>query len=358
MAIETKHKLLLFPKMGKLILLSSVIAILIVGFRAVQLFRYIFKENIRKDYVLFVPDGTSFDELCNTLDTAAVLQDMKAFRWVARIKKIPEMIKPGRYHFRKGMNTNEVGNILRAGIQEPVKLVINSIRTKEDLAGVVSTYLMTDSLSILGLFEPEVIEKYGFSPETFPAMFIPNTYEFYWTTSAGEFAERMKKEYDRFWNEERLQKAQVINLSPVEVATLASILQEETNKKGEMARIAGVYINRLQKGMPLQADPTVKFATGDVTLRRILNRHLEIDSPYNTYLYPGLPPGPINFPEITSIEAVLNYEKHNLLYFCAREDFSGYHNFARTNAEHERNAARYHAALENFRNSEPTVQNP
>ncbi len=256
MALETKHKLLLFPKMRKLILLVFVCAILVVGFRAVQIFGYIFNDNVRKDYVLFVTSGTSFDEVCTTLDTAAVLHNMKAFRWVAGVKKISGMIKPGRYHFREGMNTNEVGNILRAGIQEPVNLVINSIRTKEQLAGVVSTYLMTDSLSVLGLFEPDVIGKYGFTPETFPAMFIPNTYEFYWTTSAGEFADRMKKEYDRFWNEERLQKAKGLNLSPVEVATLASILQEETNKKSEMARIAGVYINRLQKGMPLQADPT------------------------------------------------------------------------------------------------------
>ena len=177
------------------------------------------------------------------------------------------------------------------------------------------------------------------------AMFIPNTYEFYWTTTARQFADRMKAEYVRFWNEERIQKAESIGLTPVQVATLASIVQEETNQSSEKPRVAGVYINRLQKGMPLQADPTVKFAAGDITLRRILNRHLETDSPYNTYLYPGLPPGPITFPEISSLESVLNYEKHNYLYSCAKEDFSGFHNFARTNAEHERNAARYHAAL-------------
>jgi UPF0755 protein len=180
------------------------------------------------------------------------------------------------------------------------------------------------------------------------AMFIPNTYEFYWTTSAEEFGDRMKKEYEAFWNEERQGKARNLNMTPTEVATLAAIVQEESNKKSEKPRIAGVYINRLRKGMPLQADPTVKFAAGDVTLRRILNRHLEIDSPYNTYKNAGLPPGPITFPEIQSLEAVLNFEEHNLYYFCAKEDFSGYHNFARTHAEHERNAARYHSALDSM----------
>jgi len=285
----------------------------------------------------------------DTLESNRVLKKMKAFYCVAIIKKCPDSVKPGRYHFKPGMTTNEAVNILRAGLQEPVDVIFNNVRTKEDLASQVSKYIDADSISISALFAPETSRNYGFTTETFSAMFIPNTYEFYWTTSAEQFADRMKLEYERFWNEERVSKAKNIGMTPLQVATLASIVQEETNKNSEKPRVAGVYINRLQKGMLLQADPTVKFATGDITMRRILNRHLETDSPYNTYLYPGLPPGPITFSEISSIEAVLNFEKHNYLYFCAREDFSGFHNFARTNAEHERNAARYHAALNELR---------
>ncbi len=177
-------------------------------------------------------------------------------------------------------------------------------------------------------------------------MFIPDTYEFYWTTSAKEFADRMKQEYDRFWNDERKKKAEEIKLKPVEVTTLASIVQAETAKNEELKTIAGLYINRLNRGMFLQADPTVKFAVGDFSLKRILNVHLEVDSPYNTYKNIGLPPGPINFPETSAIDAVLNYEKNNYYYMCAKEDFSGTHNFAATLAEHNRNAAKYRAALD------------
>jgi UPF0755 protein len=176
-------------------------------------------------------------------------------------------------------------------------------------------------------------------------MFIPDTYEFYWTTSAKQFADRMKNEYERFWNDERKNRAEQINLNPVEVITLASIVQSETAKKEELKTVAGLYINRLKRGQLLQADPTVKYAVGDFSLKRILNLHLEIESPYNTYKYVGLPPGPINFPETESIDAVLNFEKHNYIFMCAKEDFSGYHNFAGTLAEHNRNAAKYRAAL-------------
>ena len=349
MAIENKNRLLLSPRAGKRVILFFAVAAALAGLKAYQMYNFVFRENVTKDYVLFITGKTTFDMVVDSLETNGVMRNMKAFNWVAKQKECRNFIKPGRYLFRKGMNANQVVNILRSGLQEPVRLVFNNIRTKEQLAGVVSRYLEADSLSILGLFDPETIRAYGFNTETFPSMFIPNTYEFYWTTSAKQFGDRMKLEYEAFWNEERRRKADVLGMSPTEVATLASVLQEESNKQSEKPRIAGVYINRLRKGMLLQADPTVKFAVGDVTLRRILLRHLDTDSPYNTYLYPGLPPGPITFPEIQSIDAVLNYEKHNLYYFCAREDFSGYHNFARTHAEHERNAARYHAALDSMR---------
>jgi UPF0755 protein len=232
-------------------------------------------------------------------------------------------------------------------LQTPLNVTFNNVRTKEDLAGKVSKYLVADSLSILNLFSNEsLIQKYGFTTETFRTMFIPDTYEFYWTTSAEEFAERMKSEYDKFWNAERRKKAEEINLTPAEITTLASIVQAETAKKEEQNRIAGLYMNRLKNGQLLQADPTVKYAVGDFSLKRILNVHLHIDSPYNTYKNAGLPPGPINFPETTAIDAVLNFERHNYLYMCAKEDFSGYHNFAVTLDEHNRNAAKYRRELD------------
>ena len=209
---------------------------------------------------------------------------------------------------------------------------------------------MADSIEILDLFSDEnMILEFGFNTETFRAMFIPNTYEFYWTTSADEFAKRMKTEYDRFWDKSRKAKAEEIGLSPEEVIILASIVQSETIKKDELETVAGLYINRLKKDIRLQADPTIKYAVGDYSLKRVLTKHLEIDSPYNTYKNVGLPPGPIAFPEITTIDAVLNYEKHKYLYMCAKEDFSGYHNFAQTLSQHNRNAAKYRKALDKKR---------
>lgn len=346
MKLEQKNKINRMPRMGKYVIIGVSVALVIAGLRAWQLFGYIFNPNVKNDYVLYVTKGTTFDSVLDSLEKNDALLDLKAFRWVARKKDYHHVVRPGRFHFKQGMNNNEMVNILRAGLQEPVDLIFNNIRTPEQLAGVVSTYLQADSASVLELFTPGTAGKYGFAPETFISMFIPNTYEFYWTTSAKEFADRMKVEHERFWNEERRKKAEALGLTPQEVSTLASIVQEETVKADEKARVAGVYINRLRRGMLLQADPTVKYAVGDVTLRRILFSHLEIDSPYNTYKNAGLPPGPITFPEISSIDAVLNFEEHDYYYFCARDDFSGYHAFARTNAEHNINAEKYRRALD------------
>ena len=346
MTIDKKNKLLLFPKIGKFIIIFFSIALLVVGVRAYQLYNYVFKPNVKTEQAIIIPENATFDQVVDSLQANDVLINYKAFRWVSKKKNYPGAIKPGRYLFRKGMNTNQIVNNLRAGVQEPVDVTFNNVRFKEDLAGKVSDYIRADSLSILALFENDsLISAWDFTPETFKAMFIPNTYEFYWTTSAREFAERMKVEYERFWNSSRRQKAEEIGLRPAEVTTLASIVQAETTKAEELPRVAGLYINRINRGIPLQADPTVKFAVGDFTLKRILNKHLEIDSPYNTYKYAGLPPGPINFPEVSAIDAVLNYEDHNYLYMVAKPDFSGFHNFSTTLAEHNRNAARYRAAL-------------
>ena len=346
MSIERRNKLMAFPKIGKFIIIFFSIAFIVVGIRAYQLYRYIFEENVKIEYALIIPKNATYQQVMDSLVTNDILISLKAFKWVAKKKSYPTAIKPGRYLFEKGMNSNQIVNMLRGGLQQPVDVTFNNVHFKEELAEKVSKYIEADSLSLLNLFNSqEKIKEYGFTPETFRAMFIPNTYEFYWTTSADEFADRMKVEYERFWNEERKEKATKINLTPVEVTILASIVQSETSKKEELPIVAGLYINRLKRGQLLQADPTVKYAVGDFSLKRILNTHLAIESPYNTYKYVGLPPGPINFPEMQSIDAVLNFANHNYIYMCAKPDFSGYHNFSATLSQHNRNAAAYRKAL-------------
>ena len=223
---------------------------------------------------------------------------------------------------------------------------IPSVRTLDRLAGAVAKKLELDSLELLhALTDPSVCAKYGLDTCTMASMFIPDSYNMYWTVSVDEFLDRMKKESDKFWNDDRMQKAKALGLSPAEVSTLASIVTEETRATAEKPTVAGLYINRLKKGMLLQSDPTVKFAMHDFTIKRILNRMLTTDDPYNTYKYPGLPPGPIRIPLKEDLDAVLNYEYHDYIYMCAKEDFSGTHNYARTEAEHQANARRYHQAL-------------
>ena len=195
------------------------------------------------------------------------------------------------------------------------------------------------------LYDGQIADQYGFTKENFPSMFLANTYELYWDTSEEQFMDRMKKEYDRFWTDERKMKAERLGLSTQDVITLASIVEEETKTKSELKTVAGLYLNRLERGIALQADPTVKYAVGDFTLKRILNKHLEVDSPYNTYKYAGLPPGPIRIPELNVVEAVLNPGEHDYIYMCAKPDYSGEHAFAKTLAEHNRNADIYHTFL-------------
>jgi UPF0755 protein len=347
MSIDKKSKLMLFPRIGKFIIIFVAIAFVIAGIRGYQLYQYVFRENVKTEYVLYIQPGATFEQVTDSIIKNDALISFKAFHWVSKKKEYPKSVKTGRYLLKKGMNTNQVVNMLKGGMQTPLNVTFNNVRTKEEFAGKVSKYLIADSLSILNLFYDEnQIKEFGFDAETYRTMFIPNTYQFYWTTTAEEFAERMKTEFDRFWNEERRNKAEQINLTPAEVTILASIVQSETAKNEELSRIAGLYINRLNRGQLLQADPTVKYAVGDFSLKRILNVHLEVDSPYNTYKNAGLPPGPINVPETSAIDAVLNHEKHNYIYMCAKEDFSGFHSFAVTLDEHNRNAAKYRAALD------------
>ncbi|MBK5196192.1 MAG: endolytic transglycosylase MltG, partial [Proteiniphilum sp.] len=236
--------------------------------------------------------------------------------------------------------------LLRSGNQTPVRLTFNNVRTRENVAGRISEQLMLDSLTLLNaLNDPSLAEELEFNEHTFISMFIPNTYEVYWDTSAESLLNRLKKEYERFWNEDRRNRAEKIGLTPLQVSVLASIVEEEATYVDEYPVVAGLYLNRLKKGMRLEADPTVKFAVGDFTLRRILFRHLEVESPYNTYKNTGLPPGPIRIASIQAIDGTLSPEQHKYLFMCAKDDLSGRHNFSVTHAEHARNARAYQRAL-------------
>lgn len=297
-------------------------------------------------YMLKIPTNAVFKNVNDQLYTDRVINDALSFGFVAKILGYQEAVKPGLYKIDPKMNNLQLVRMLRSGAQVPVKVTFNNVRTKEDLAEKITANLEVTQEQFLTLIQDSVyIRKFDFEEETIMSMFIPNTYEFWWNTSPEALFDRMYKEYQTFWTEERKQKAQALGLSQKEVSTLASIVQAESQKADERPKIAGVYLNRLKIGMALQADPTLVYATGDFTLKRILNIHKEIDSPYNTYKNAGLPPGPINLPDINSLNAVLNAEKHNYMYFCAKEDFSGYHAFAVTYTEHLNNARRYQTAL-------------
>lgn len=302
--------------------------------------------NVTKDFTLYIRDNDNFEKVLVLLTENGCLSSVQSFEQLATIKNYDVRVRPGAYKLQTGWSNNQLINLLRSGAQTPVMVTFNNLRTREELAGKLARQLQSDSIAFITYFRNDSnISKLGFKPEAFPALFIPNTYSFYWTTTPSGFITRMKSEYDQFWSESRKLKAKNAGLTFDQVATLASIVQEESNKNDEKAVIAGVYLNRLRKNWPLQADPTIRFALGDFTIRRILTAQLSVESPYNTYLKTGLPPGPINFPEISSLEAVLNYKVHDYFYFCAKEDFSGYHNFAKTLAEHNRNARKYQEAL-------------
>lgn len=280
------------------------------------------------------------------LASAAEFRTMAGFVPLMRHYKYDQRVKPGNYVIRPGDSMRDICLRLLSGNQTPVKLVVPSVRTLDRLAGAVGRQLMTDSASVMDLLsEVHLLDSLGYTSATVPCMFIPNTYEVYWTMTPEQFVNRMIKESKRFWNDSRMAKAKALGLSPSEVMTLASIVDEETAKDDEKPLVAGLYLNRLKRGMLLQADPTVRFALGDFELRRILYVHLQTDSPYNTYKYAGLPPGPIRIPSISAIESVLSPAKHSYIYMCAKEDFSGYHNFATTLTQHNANARRYQHAL-------------
>lgn len=343
-----------YRKRNRLLFYSAIIGV-VIAFSLGLVYSYntfnsIYKPNVDtkgKEYVFVtIPTGSTYNEVTTSLFKQGYIIDTASFKIASSRLGYINSIKPGKYKLTQQMSNKRLIGILRSGMQTPVRVTFTGFRVPEQLASKVAMQIEADSASIVAALNSEKIaEKYGFTSETFIAMFIPNTYEFYWNTSVDAFLDRMKKEYDTFWNEERTYQSAEIGLTKMKVSILASIVEEETIMSNERPRVAGVYMNRLEKGMPLQADPTVKFAVGDFALRRILTKHLQTDSPYNTYKNKGLPPGPINAPSISSIDAVLNFEQHRYLYFCAKSDFSGYHAFAKTLTEHNQNAREYQAAL-------------
>ena len=300
-----------------------------------------FSEN---ELFLYVPTGASYEDVKEII--APFVENMNRFEMVASKRSYPENIKPGRFLFTKGMNSYQLVKALRSNI--PVNLAFNNQERLENLAGRVGSQIEADSLSLMTSFKDSIfLKENGFTDENVLAMFIPNTYEIYWNTSAVKFRDKMIKEYRNFWNKERTEKAVRQGLSPIEATILASIVHKESVKKDERPRIAGVYLNRMRQGMPLQADPTVIYAIKkksndfDQVIKRVFYNDLTMTSPYNTYVNIGLPPGPIAMPDITALDAVLNPEKNNFIYFCASVEHFGYHEFAATLAEHSVNAKKY-----------------
>lgn len=324
-----------------------VMSLVLIGY---NFYKKLFKGNIAdantEDQYLHIPTGSSFDDVLDILEKEKLLLDRETFEWTAEMLEYTNDVKAGRYEIRKNMSNSELISLLKSGKQSPVRLTFNNLRLKAEFAGLIGKSLEPDSTEIMALLEDEsFLEPYGFNRETVYTMFIPNTYELFWNTDAESFFKRMHQEYQRFWDEERLAKAKEVGLSPMEVSILASIVDQETMQDSEMPVIAGVYLNRLKNNQRLEADPTVVFAGGDFSVKRVQGEMLSNNSPYNTYKYKGLPPGPISMASIAATDAVLNYKKHNYFYFCAKEDFSGFHNFSETYEQHKIYAKRFRDAL-------------
>lgn len=327
---------------------ATIFAVLAVLFSFAS--RCIWSENVRtpkgEDVSLLIPTHSDFQSVKDSINSVCYIIKPGFFEILAKRLDYVDHIKPGHYILKDGMSNYQLVSMLRSGKQTPVKVVFNNVRTVEQLAGKISQQIEADSVSILNeLKNDSCLKAEGFNQYNYASLFIPNTYEFYWNTNAKGFVKKMKREYENFWNVARLKKAEHQNLMPLQVSVLASIVDKETTKVSEMRTIAGVYMNRLKKKMALQADPTLVFALGDFEIHRVLDVHKEIESPYNTYKYAGLPPGPICIPSIAAIDAVLDAEEHKYFYFCAKDDLSGSHVFARNLEEHNINAAKYRKAL-------------
>lgn len=316
--------------------------VLIIGF---SFYRKIYSPNVKETVSIYIPSESSFEELLPIIEP--YIDDVKGFIWVAEKKNYTNKVRAGKFRITKGMNNEALVNHLRGGEQETVTLTFNNQDTFEKLSGRIAAQIEADSVALLkAMMDVDFITKNGFDSKTAIAMYIPNSYDFFWNTNAEKFRSRMLTEFNRFWTDTRREKAKKQQLTPLQATTLASIVQKETAIVEERKTVAGLYLNRLHEFWPLQADPTIIFALKekygqDKEYKRVLLKDLDIDSPYNTYANFGLPPGPIGMPDISSIDAVLNPEDHNYYYMCASTEKIGYHKFARSLSEHNRNAAAY-----------------
>ena len=346
-AIEYREQSLRRRRRWATVSVVFTLALVCFSYYFYQVFFTVNIETKGKPTYVIVHRGDNWQTALKTIDATGVVVDKLSLHFVAKLMKYPAHVKPGRYELVDGFTNRQLVNVLKAGLQSPLKLTLTNVRLRRELADKLSNQIDARSSQIDSLLgSPSYTRSLGFDTTTVLSMFIPNTYELYWNTTATNLMQRMKKEYEKFWTPARDAQREKLHLTRVEVSTLASIVEAEQQQHAdERPRIAGVYLNRLKRGMKLQADPTVVYANRDFTIKRVLNVHLQKDSPYNTYKYAGLPPGPINLPSIASIDAVLKPESNNYLYFCAKEDFSGYHAFATNVTEHIMNAHRYQAAL-------------
>ena len=329
--------------MKKYVILSLIVLLGFLIFAYVG-YQKIFSPAVVIDYELKIPTGSSYADVIDLISSNDIVEDIDDFKTVSKWMKFGEgKVRSGRYKLQEGWNTKTLISKLRSGNQDPVRVTINNVRKLENLCAKFADKLEVDSSALLStLLSDTILNQYKLNPENALTLFIPNTYEFWWNSTSDEIIEKMAAENRIFWNaNDRISKAKNLNLTRKEVYTLASIVEKETQVNSEKPRIAGVYLNRLRRGMLLQADPTVVYANNQFDLKRVLNKHLKKDSPYNTYMYEGLPPGPIYMPGLKSLDAVLNAEKHSYLYFCAKPDASGTHAFSPNLIGHNRNAQRY-----------------
>ena len=332
-------------------ILWGFLIILLIASGGLGYFAYgvVFNPNVwaadGESVIVKIPTGSEIEDVKKILYENGIVIHRKNFEWVSNLKSFDQSVKPGNYEIKNGISNNDLINLLRSGNQKPINLIFNNVKDIYQLATKVSPQIEADSVSIVDYIVSEEFSKLVGDTSNLSVYFIPNTYEFYWNTSAEAFVLRMYEEYEEFWSGRRQSLAEAMDMSMQEVVILASIVEKETQQNSEKPVIAGVYINRINRKWLLQADPTLLYILDDNSIRRVLNVHKKIDSPYNTYKYLGLPPGPICVPSISSIDAVLNYNRTPYLYFCAKDDLSGYHSFAKTLKEHNRNAKKYQKAL-------------
>jgi UPF0755 protein len=331
----------------KILVYISLVVVVVVSVYGYMIYRNIFSPNTKfdeKEIYVYIPTDANYNDVVQLL--TPIVADIELFKMTAEKKSYPTNVKSGRFLFKRDINNNDMINALRQNV--PLNLAFNNQERLEDFAGRIGSQIEADSTSLMKSFTDETfLQEQNMTRENVLSLFIPNSYEFFWNSSADKFRDRMAKEYRKFWTPERLEKANVQKLTPLQVSALASIVHKETVKSDERPRVAGVYLNRLERGIKLEADPTVIYAVkknaNDFTIeiKRVLYKDLETDSPYNMYKYGGLPPGPIAMPDVTALDAVLNPEKHNYIFFCASVTNFGYHEFAVTAAQHEANRKKY-----------------